>query len=504
METSTLARLTGFLHFSTAVCFGLCVVAWIGERDLSAQDNWPNWRGPQNNGASLTASPPTQWDASSGILWKSPIEGEGSSTPIVWGQQVILLSALKTDKTDPESAALAAFSMDAEARFRSGSTLQETEGPKTRRAPGIARIAEASDMHFGGRDSSRNDRAGWKQAKPATNIYNFLVSSFDLRTGAKNWQVSVVEDVPHEAGHETNNFASCSPTTDGKNIYVFWGSRGIFCLDMNGQLLWSSDLGQKNTPLQSGEGASAALHGSTLIVPWDHESGSYIAALNAENGDLKWKTGRSLEKTTWATPVVVEFGGQTQVIMHGKVVKGYDFRDGSLLWECGGQIGSPIPTPLVYQKNVIVMSGFSGEACYSISLSSRGNVSSNSDSIRWTYPLNTPHVPSPTLYQDKIFFLVENNAMLTCLDANTGKPIYARQSIGELSDIYASVGAADGKIYIVDRTGTTAVVDAGESRKVIAINRVAKGETFDASPVFINDRLLLRSNKHLYCIGKPN
>ena len=94
--------------------------------------------------------------------------------------------------------------------------------------------------------------------------------------------------------------------------------------------------------------------------------------------------------------------------------------------------------------------------------------------------------------------------MLTCLDANTGKPIYAQERIDGLSEIYASVGAADGKIYIVDRSGTTAVVDAGESRKVIATNRIAEDETFDASPVFVNDRLLLRSNKHLYCIGKPN
>ncbi|MFN9642793.1 MAG: PQQ-binding-like beta-propeller repeat protein [Pirellula sp.] len=505
METSTLARLSGFLHFSTAVGFGLCVVAWIGERDLAAQDNWPNWRGPQNNGASLTASPPTQWNASSGILWKSPIDGEGSSTPIVWDQQVILLSAFKTEKTDPESSAQVQFSMDSESRFRSSSSNPEPEAPKTRRVPSVARVVESSDVHSGIRDIGRDDRSGGKRANPyPTNVYKFLVSSFDLRTGAKNWQLPVVEESPHEGGHETNNFASCSPATDGKCIYVFWGSRGIFCLDMQGKMLWSSDLGQKYTRLQFGEGASAALHGNTLIVPWDHESESYLAALNTENGDLKWKTGRSPEKTTWATPVVVEVGDQTQVIMHGRVVRGYDFRDGSLLWECDGQTENPIPTPLVYQQNVIVMSGYRGAACYSISLSSRGTVSSNSDSIRWTYPFNTPYVPSPTLYQDKIYFLYENQALLTCLNAATGKPIYARKKIGELSDIYASVGSADGKIYIVDRTGTTAVVDAGESGEVIATNRVAEDETFDASPVFVNDRLLLRSNKHLYCIGKPN
>jgi outer membrane protein assembly factor BamB len=500
-----MGRLFYFVHLPTVACLGLCVITWIGESRLSAQDSWPNWRGPHDNGASLTASPPTQWDASSGLLWKSPIEGEGSSTPIVWDQQIILLSAFKTDKTDSESVALTAFPIEAEGRlFRSGSTIQEPEGSKARRAPSVAQVVEASDMVSGGRDTARDDRSGGRRAKPhPTNLYQFLVSSFDLRTGAKNWQLSVVEDLPHEGGHETNNFASCSPATDGKHIYVFWGSRGIFCLNMQGNLLWSSDLGQKYTRSQFGEGASAALHHSTLIVPWDHESESYIAALNTENGDLKWKSGRA-ERTTWATPLVVEFGGQTQVIMHGRIVRSYDFRDGTLLWECGGQTENPIPTPVVYQQNVIVMSGFRDAACDSISLSSRGNVSNNPDSVRWKYPFNTPYVPSPTLYQDKIYFLEENQGVLTCLNAATGKPLYARRRIAGLTDVYASVGAADGKIYIVDRSGTTAVVDAGESGEVIATNRVAEDETFDASPVFVNDRLLLRSNKHLYCIGKPN
>ena len=502
-----MCRFFYFVQFPNGVCFGVCIVAWILGNHVSGQDSWPNWRGPLGNGASMNTATPTQWDASAGVLWKSPIEGEGSSTPIVWDQQIILLSAFKTDKTDPEGSALAAFSMETEGRSgRSSSLFQNPEAPKTRRAPGVARVVEASEMHLGIRDNVREDRTGGILAKPIpTNIYKFFVSSFDLRTGAKNWQVSVVEELPHEGGHETNNFASCSPSTDGKHIYVFWGSRGVFCLDMQGKLQWHSDLGQKYTRLQFGEGASAVFYDGTLIVPWDHESGSYIAAINAENGDLKWKTGRP-DKTTWATPLVMESDGLTQVIMHGKIVRSYDLRDGSLLWECAGQTENQnlIPTPLIYQQDVVVMSGFPDAACLSIALSSRGNLSNQPPFIRWSYPFNTPYVPSPTLYQNKLFFLDENQAVLTCLNAATGKPLYAKKRINGLTDVYASVGASNGKIYIVDRSGTTAVVDAGDSFELIATNRLTEEETFDASPVFVNDRLLLRSNKHLYCIGQSN
>jgi outer membrane protein assembly factor BamB len=329
-----------------------------------------------------------------------------------------------------------------------------------------------------------------------------------LKTGAKNWQVSVVEEVPHEGGHETNNFASCSPSTDGKRIFVFWGSRGIFCLDMQGKRLWSADLGQKYTPFQFGEGASfqfgegasAAIHKGLLVVPWDHESESYVAALDMENGDLKWKSGRK-EKSTWATPTIVEFAGQTQVIMNGKIVRSYDLLDGTLLWECDGQTGNAIPTPVVYGQNVIVMSGFKGAACYSISLSSRGNVSGNPEFVRWSYNFSTPYVPSPTIYQDKLYFLDAYQAMLTCLNAETGKPIYAIKKLNGLNEVYASPGAADGKIFVVGRSGTTAVIDASGTGEILATNRIGDEETFDASPVFIQNKLLLRSNKHLFCIG---
>ncbi len=488
-----MGRPFAYRHFPILSCMRFCFAVWFSCGGVFGQESWPNWRGLNGNGSSLTATPPTKWGPASGVLWKSAIEGEGSSTPIVWDQQVIVLSALKTDRTDPDNPAVIAFAMDSDVR---------PPGPMTRRVPGAARSLDIAEMTGGPRDSNRDDRYGGQKSKPhPTSLYQFLVSSFDLKTGAKNWQVSVVEEVPHEGGHETNNFASCSPSTDGKHIFVFWGSRGIFCLDMQGKRLWSADLGRKYTPSQWGEGASAAIHKGLLVVPWDHESESYVAALDMENGDLKWKTGRK-EKSTWATPAIVEIDGQTQVIMNGSIVRSYDLIDGTLLWECGGQTGNAIPTPVFYGQNVIVMSGFSGEACYSISLLSRGNVSRNPEFVRWSYNLNTPCVPSPTIYQDKLYFLDQYQAILTCLNAETGKPIYAREPLPMLTEVYASLGAADGKIFVVDRTGTTAVIDASGTFKVLATNRIGEDETFDASPVFIGNKLLLRSNKHLFCIGQ--
>ena len=490
-----MGRLFAYMHFPILSCMGFCFAVWFSHDRVFGQESWPNWRGPHGNGSSLTAKPPTKWDESSGVLWKSSIDGEGSSTPIVWDQQVIVLSALKTDRTDPDDPAVIAFASERDVR---------APGPVTRRVPGAARSLDVADMMGGSRDSRRDDRSGGqKSPPPPINLYQFLVSSFDLKTGAKNWQVSVVEEVPHEAGHVTNNFASCSPSTDGESIFIFWGSRGIFCLDMQGKRLWSADLGRKytRTPFgQFGEGASAAIHKGLLVVPWDHESESYVAALDTQNGDLKWKSGRK-EKSTWATPTIVEFAGQTQVIMNGKSVRSYDLLDGSLLWECDDQTDNAIPTPVVYGQNVIVMSGFGRAACYSISLLSRGNVSRNPEFVNWSYNFSTPYVPSPTIYQDKLYFLDQYQPILACLNAETGQPIYARKELKGLNEVYASPGAADGKIFVVDRSGTTAVIDANDKFEILATNRIGDEETFDASPVFIGNKLLLRSNKHLFCIG---
>ncbi|XZE44773.1 PQQ-binding-like beta-propeller repeat protein [Pirellulaceae bacterium SH467] len=511
-------KLRSKVRVSLLLSLACLTTAPFSSRSLGEERGWPNWRGPLGNGASLDATPPTSWSPEKNIAWKTPLDGMGSSTPIVWGNQVFILSAVKTDKTESLQTARPYVERDLQIetvepprqlppRSKDETPSQPSNPPSGADRPGPPRprIATAGvyDPETAVPGSSPSGRGfgppgGGRLSKPRpNNVYQFLVSSYDLESGKKLWQTIVTEELPHEGGHGTNNFASASPVTDGKHLYVFFGSRGIFCLDLQGKVMWSADLGEQVTRNEFGEGASATLYKDYLIVPWDHEADSFIAALDPKSGDLKWKTARA-ERTNWCTPIVVEHRGVEQVIMNGRTVRSYNLRDGSLIWECGGQTENPIPTPFVHEGNVIATTGFRGAACYAISLDAKGDVSQNKDLVKWTYHQNTPYVPSATLYKGQVYFLSENKNILTALDASTGTPVFARTRINGLDTIYSSIGAAADKLYVTGRNGTTVVMKAGPEPEILATNEL--GEEIDASPVFLGKRLLLRSAGHLYCI----
>src|SRR5262249_37670636 len=150
-------------------------------------------------------------------------------------------------------------------------------------------------------------------------------------------------------------------------------------------------LGRMHTRLGWGEGSSPALSGDTLVVNWDQEVGSFIVALDAKTGEIKWKKDRD-EVTSWATPVIVEYKGRKQVIVNGTTrVRGYDLADGKVLWECGGQTVNAIPTPIVTDGLAICMSGYKGSAVFAIPLDSTGDITGKA---AWRHDRGTPYVPS--------------------------------------------------------------------------------------------------------------
>ncbi|MCU0717614.1 MAG: PQQ-binding-like beta-propeller repeat protein, partial [Pirellula sp.] len=529
LELKTKRKLRTLARWAFLAAMGIPSFGGLATQLDAVEGEWANWRGPLFNGASMDATPPTSWSQEKNIAWKAPIDGMGSSTPIVWGNQIFVLSAIKTDRSEKDAPASPPVELDRDIQSlerdekpralkqentQSSNNNSSSEGQRpaslaTQASPPSPRPPQprkASSNRFEqGPVESRSLQGrvfdppgGGRLSKPRpSNVYQFVVASFDLESGKKLWQTVVTEEVPHEGGHGTNNFASASPVTDGKHLYVFFGSRGIFCLDLAGKVIWTADLGEQITRNEFGEGASAALYKDFLIVPWDHEADSFIAALDPKSGDLKWKTARA-ERTNWCTPLIVEHKGIDQVIMNGRTVRSYNLNDGSLLWECGGQTENPIPTPFVYEGNVIATTGFRGAACYAISLDAKGDVSQSKDLVKWNYNQNTPYVPSATLYKGQIYFLSENKNILTSLDASTGKPIFARTRINGLDTIYSSIGAAADKIYVTGRSGTTVVMKAGPEPEVLSTNEL--GEEIDASPVFVGNKLLLRSASHLYCI----
>ncbi len=440
-------RLMGCVAFVLLSIGGL--IATAEEAADARLQNWHQWRGPLATGVAPNGDPPIEWDATRNVKWKAEIPGHGKSTPIIWGDRVFLITGVNTGKVVE------------------GATKPEDQPMRT----------------FG--------------IKFPNTLFRFVVLCLNRNTGDLLWEQSVIEELPHEGHHGDNSHASASPTTDGKSLYVSFGSRGMYCFDLNGQLQWQKKLGKVETRLSFGEASSPVVHGDTVILNRDNETDSHILALDAKTGETRWQAKRE-EVSAWATPLIVEHNGRTQVITNAsRLVRSYDLETGEVLWQCGGQVANVTPSPVLFGDHVICMSGYKGSLAVSLPLDASGDIT-KSDRIAWRWERDTPYVPSPLLYGDRLYFNKLNNAVLTCLDAKTGKPILESVRLPSLLNIYASpVGAAD-RIYLTARDGTTLVIKRAEMLEVLATNKL--DDSIDASPAIAGKQLFLRGQRHLYCL----
>lgn len=428
---------------------------------------WPQWRGPLGTGEAPSGNPPVEWSETKNIRWKVKIPGSGTSTPIILNDQIFIHTAIPVEKPGDAAAAPAQEAPAAKAG----------EQPKGRRGGG------------GG---------GFRSEKP-TKPYQFVLLCLDRKTGKTLWQKVAREEVPHEGHHKDHGFSSASPITDGKYVYAYFGSRGLYCFDLQGNLKWEKDLGDMQTRNAFGEGSSPALHGDTLVITWDHEGEDFIVALDKHTGKERWRKERD-EPTTWSTPLIVEVDGKPQVITSAtNRVRSYDLATGDLVWEGEGLTTNAIPSPVTADGVVYLMSGFRGAKLLAVRLGKSGDVT-GTEAVLWTHNKNTPYVPSPLLYGDRLYFFSGNTGILSCFNVKTGKPLIETQRIGALPGVYASpVGAAD-RVYLVGRDGDAVVIKNADKYEVLATNKL--DEKFDASPAIAGDELYLRGHEYLYCIAK--
>lgn len=426
-----------------------------------ALKNWPQWRGPAFNGTAPQATAPTTWSETEHVKWKFKIPGEGTATPIIWEDQVFVLTAIETGKAEAAPA-------------------PAPEGDRPRRGPG-------------------GPGGGMRSEKPTTPV-QFIIISLDRKTGKPLWQKTAREQVPHEGHHRDHGFASGSPVTDGEHVYAWFGSFGLYCYDMKGELVWEKDLGDMQTRNSFGEGTSPALHGDTIVINWDHEGDDFIVALDKKTGKELWRQKRD-EPTTWSTPLVVEHGGKAQVVVAAtNKIRSYDLATGAPVWECGGMTANTIPTPVSEGDLFYAISGFRGAALLAIKLGRTGDLT-GTDAIAWQHSKGTPYVPSPLLVGGRLYFYSGNNGMLSCLDAATGKPLIETQRIDQLlGGVYASPVSADGRIYLAGRDGKTVVIKQSDKLEVLATNKL--DDRFDASPAIVGKDIFLRGHESLYCIGE--
>ncbi len=438
----------GFI-FCCFLCFPSQVPAQSFEDAKSS--NWHQWRGPDATGVSKTAKPPTRWSETKNIKWKVPIEGKGNSTPIIWGDKVFLLTAINTGNVDP--------------------TLPKPED-QPKRIFGITHPNTA---------------------------YRFVVLCLDRNTGKVLWRRIASQGIPHEGHHDESDFASASPATDGKYLYCWFGSAGLFCYDLEGKKRWERNLGKAHMGASLGEGCSPVVYDGKIVIVRDHARQSTIEVIDARNGKTIWKKNRD-EPNAWATPRVLKHSGKMQVITAASnKVRSYDLQTGKIIWQCGGLTGNVIPNPIVEGDVVFCMSGYKGFSLLALPLSATGDIT-NSKKIIWSKRAGTPYIASPLLYDGMLYFNKSIQSVLTCLDSKTGDTIIDSTRLTGISNIYASPVGADGRIYITGQNGTTLVLKRSRELKVLARNKL--NDRINASPALAGNQLFLRGRKFLYCIAE--
>ena len=432
----------------TICIFALAAIATIASQPEGFEKNWHHWRGPHATGTAIDANPPTTWSESENVRWKVEIPGIGHAAPIIWEDKIFIQTAVKV------------------------------EVPK-------------------GTDDN-NPFSGFFQGKQ--DIYQFDLIALNRSSGDTLWQKTLRKEAPHEGTHQDATYASNSPVTDGEHIYAYFGSRGLYCVDMMGNVKWEKDIGIMYKRNTFGEGSSPVIYDNTLVIVQDHEGDSFITALDKRTGDVLWKTDRD-ERTTWSSPIIVEHGGKAQVITTGtNRVRSYDLATGELVWDGDGLTANSIPSPVAADGYVYLMSGFRGSDLRAIHLAQATGDITDSEAVVWRHNRDTPYVPSPLLYKDTIYFLKSNNGILSAFNINTGESLYGPERLQGVSNVYASiVGAAD-RVYIAGRNGTVNVIQYGSEFKVLAENRL--NDSFNASPAIAGSELYLRGAHHLYCIAE--
>ena len=460
--------------FQLIIIFVLINVNVLGE---SADDYWPTWRGPDTMGIARRGNPPQEWSETKNIKWKVRLEGDASnSSPVIWGGKIFFQTAVDTNikNTTP------------------------TPTPALMPRPGGGAPGRTGGRPGGGGrpGSGRGGRFG--MSAPTTQ-FKFNLVCMDRKTGKLLWEQTVCQVKPHQGHHRDHGFSSFSPLTDGELVWATYGSRGIYCYDMDGNKVWSKELPMMTTMF--GEGGAPSLAGNAVIVVSDQQGESFIFAFDKKTGELLWKQARD-EPTSYATPLPVTVDGKLQVIVNAtNFVRSYNAQTGEVIWQCSGQTRNVIPTPVVGFGMVYCTSGFRGSSLQAIKLGRKDDLT-DSDAVVWKVNEATPYVPSPLLYDGRIYVCKSNSEVISCYDAKTGAPHFVKQKMDEMKGVYASPMAAAGRIYFVGRNGVSYVLKPSDKFEVLAVNTLE--DKFECSPAFVGDEMYLKGKQNLYCIAASN
>ena len=425
-----------------------------------ANGSWPSFRGPSASGIADGQHLPERWDGRTGenILWRTPVPGLGHSSPVVWGDRVFVTSAI---------------SSKGHATFK----------------PGLYGDGDASE-----------DRSS----------HNWMLYAIDKRSGKIVWERAAFEGPPRERRHIKSTYASASPATDGRIVVAWFGSQGVHAYDVNGNPIWSVDLGRVDMgaydipSYEWGPASSPIIWGGLVLVQCDTQADSFVLALDAQTGKTVWKTDRE-ELPSWGTPTVIATASGDQLVTNGaKFIRGYDPRTGKELWRLGGSSKITAPTPIMAGDVVIVASGRRPERpIFAVRPAARGNLTlasgtTSSDAIAWSKTGRGSYMPTPLAY-DGILYVLNNDGIFDAYDVQTGQEIYRQRLAPVGSGFSASPVAADGRLYLSNEDGEILVVAAGREFRQIGTNSM--GELLMATPALSEGVMYVRSSSSLFAIG---
>lgn len=437
---------TGLTKTITLLVVAICQASSADELQMQ---NWPSWRGPLRTGVSTTANPPVEWNEHKNIRWKTKLPGKGHSSPVVWGDSIYVTTAI-------------------------------AYGKKLVPIPVTA--------------SGSHDNVD------VTQKHRFEVICVNRTDGSIRWQKTVADTLPHEGGHYTGSLASASPVTDGKHVYAYFGSFGLFAISSKGEVLWKHDLPRLESKHAHGEGASIAMHGGILIANCDHEKQSFIRAIDAKTGKTIWEKSRN-EVTSWASPLIVVHNRIPQAVVAGTDrIRSYELKTGNILWQCGGLSANVVATPVESDGILIAGSSYDTRAMMAIDLQNASGDITNTEHVLWTTTQRTPYVPSMLLVNDSVYFLRHYQNILSRRNIRTGNEASGPFRLAGIQNVYSSPVSAAHKIYVTDLDGRTLVMSDAESPKQLALNQLS--DSFSATAALVGDEIILRGDKFLYCIAE--
>jgi outer membrane protein assembly factor BamB len=424
---------------------------------ISAQENWPAFRGADARGISENPNLPDTWSATENVAWKTDIPGRGWSSPIVWGKRVFLTTVVNEG---------------------------ETESPK-------------KGLYFGG-----------NRLKIPDTIHLWKVLCLDLESGKILWNKEVRKGKPRSSIHLKNSYASETPVTDGELVYCTFGSHGLYALDLDGQIIWSRDLTAYKTRYGWGTSSSPVLHKDRLYLVNDNDEQSSLLALDKKTGKEIWKTPRD-EKSNWSNPYIWENKQRTEIIVPGSGrTRSYDL-DGKELWSFKGMSSITIATPYSHDDLLYLSSGYVGDfkrPLYAIRPGAKGDISvtskkTSNEFIAWSSWKAAPYNPSTLLYQNQLYVLLDRG-YLSAFDPKTGAEIYGKQRLPGSTGFTSSPWAHGGKIFCLNEDGGTNVIKAGPTFELLHTNPLAEDDMGMATPAIAGKSLLIRTSARIYCIRK--